>query len=166
MFQRFSLFALLLCALVLSSSHAAHAKDTAAQAVARKAIMAAYAAMDRASLARDTEKMMFYIAPDYMGYTLSRGTANREQLWRLTEMINNSDATVTSTKTKITKWQWRGPDAVVWVSSRTRVIGGRGVMVGNYTSRHYWGKPYRQWLLRQDVTLTRRAFQNGQLLPN
>lgn len=166
MLKQFSLFALLLCALALSSSHVAFARDSAAQTADRKAIMAIYAAMEKVSLARDTEKFMSYIAPDYMGYTLSRGTFNRDQLWRLTEILNNSDVKVTSTKTKITKFYWRGPDAVVWISSRIRAVGGRGVVVGNYTSRHYWGKPYRQWLLRQDVSVTRRAFQNGQLLPN
>ena len=156
----------LLVPLALGLTSVAHAKDSAAQAADRTAIMAAYKTMDRASLNRDTKTFMSHIAPDYMGYTLSRGTANYAQLEQLTSMINNSDARVTSSVTKITKWQWRGPDAVVWIASRTRSEGPRGAVVGNYTSRHYWGKPYRRWLLRQDVTLTRRAFQNGKLLDN
>ena len=166
MLQRFSIFALLLCALALTSIRPAAAKDSAAQAADRRAIVAAYKEMDRLSLARDTDGVMAYIAPDYMGYTLSRGTANREQLYQLTWMVNHSDARLVSGATKVTKIQWRGPDAVVWVAAKSRATGPRGTIVASYTSRHYWGKPYKNWLLRQDVTLTRRAFQNGKLLEN
>ena len=164
MFQRFSLFAFLLCALALNSSHVAGAKDSAAQSADRKAIVAAYGAMDRAVVKKDTDAMMKLIAPDFVAHSQDLGVFDRaafERVWRLMEA---SDTSVIYSNSKITKFQWRGPDAVVWASSKSRMHSKRGTLMTWEDTRHYWGKINGKWQLRQEVTLAYKSLLNGKPL--
>ena len=163
MFQRFSIFALLLGALALGS-HGAHAKDSAAQSANRKAIAASYNAMDRAFLRRDTNALMSYIAPDYRAHSMNHGVFDRAAYQRVMNLMLAADVRVVSTSTKISKWQWRGPDAVVWVDSKNHLKGPRGHLVAWETTRHYWGKIGGKWMLRQEVTLAYKSLLNGKPL--
>lgn len=121
MFKRPSLFALLACALALGSSHGAHAKDSAAQVADRKAITATYDAMDRAFVKKDTNAIMSVLAPDFVAHSRDHGAIDRNTCERVFRLMEASDTRVIYSNSKITKWQWRGPDAVVWADSKSRM---------------------------------------------
>ena len=161
MFQRFSVFILLLCALALNGSHVAHAKDSAAQAANRRAIVAAYARMDGAVLKKDITLLMSYIAPDFKYFNQRRVVSDRARFETMQRFVAQQNVRFTRSNTKITKWQWRGPDAIVWSTSRTRIVGPGGVVNASVQARDYWGKIGNRWLLRQSVELSGTSTLNG-----
>ena len=163
MFQRFPLFALAL-ALLMGLSQTVWARDTAAQAAARKQIMAVYNRMDEATKKIDVDAMMAYIAPDFRAYSKNYGEFDREGYRRVMGLMKAAQVRVLSSSTDITKIQWRGPDAIVWVKSGVRMSGPRGTIVANETTRHYWGKINGQWQLRQEVTIDYSSTLNGKRL--
>lgn len=164
MFKRHSLFALLLCALALGSSHGAHAKDTAAQANDRKAIMSAYDALDRAFVKKDTDAIMAKMAPDFVAHSRDHGVIDRDTFERVFRLMEASGTRVIYSNSTIKKWQWRGPDAVVWVDSKNRMQAPRGTIMTWDTTRHYWGKIGGRWQIRQEVTLAYKSLLNGKPL--
>ena len=159
MLQRFSIFALLLCA--LNSSHAAHAKDSAAQISSRKAITASYAKMDGAVLKKDINTLMSYIAPDFQYFNQQRVVSDRARFGALQQFAARQNVRFTISKTNITKWQWRGPDAIVWTTSHNRIVGPGGVVNVSVQNREYWGKIGNRWLMRQSVELGASSTLNG-----
>ena len=164
MFKRPSLFALFLCALALNSSHGAQAKDTAAQSADRRAIVALYDKLDRAFVKKDTNAFMAHIAPDFRGYSQNHGVFDRDGYERVMQQMEAVDTRIIYSTTKITKFQWRGPDAIVWLSSKARAQSPRGTLMSWGTSRHYWGKIGGRWQLRQEVTLAYKSLLNGEPL--
>ena len=163
MHKRLSIFALLLCAL-LASSHGAHAKDSAAQSANRRAIVASYDKIERAFLNRDTRTFMSYFAPDFVAHSQNHGVFDRAAYERVMNLMLASNVRVVSTSTVITKWQWRGPDAIVWVSSKNHLKGPRGNLVSWEDTRDYWGKIGGKWQLRQEVTIAYKSLLNGKPL--
>ena len=154
MFQRFSLFALLLCALTLGRGPVAHAKENAAQNAGRRAIVAAQARIDRARQDRDIPAIMSYLADDFQFFSIARLAQDRETYGRIQTnfaQMSRGKASSMRVKTTVNNWQWRGPDAVVWTT--TTLDAGRGPhsVSGIVLSREYWGKTARGWQLRQIV---------------
>ena len=164
MLQRFSILASLVCALALALSQTAHAKETAAQAANRRAIVAAYAQMDRAMRNKDVPAMMSCIAPDFQSHSKNHGVFDRAGFEQIMRAMAATDTRVISSTTQITKLQWRGPDAIVWIKSSGRMESGRGTLLTQETGRHYWGKIKGRWQLRQEVTLTYSSTLNGRPL--
>ncbi len=160
MFQRFPLFALLMGAL-FTSSHIAQAKDSAGQAADRRAIVAAYAKMDRAVVRKDTDAMMALVAPDFVAHSQSVGVVKRDAFERIWRIMAASDTRVVYSNSTINKWQWRGPDAIVWASSKSQMKSPRGTLMTWENTRHYWGKIGGKWQLRQEVTLAYKSLLNG-----
>ena len=155
MLQRFSLFALLLCALTLGCGPSAHAKESAAQAAGRRAIVAAQARIDRARQNQDIPTIMSYIADDFQFYSIARLVQDRETYGRiqtnLARFSQGKASSLSRVKTTVNNWQWRGPDAVVWTTTTFGAQGGDHRMSGIVRSREYWGKTARGWQLRQIV---------------
>ena len=154
MLQRFSLFALLLCALAVGCGHTAHAKDSAAQSAGRRAIVAAQARLDRARQAQDIPTVMSYLADDFQFYSIARLVQDRETYGRIQTNFAQFSRGKSSTlriKTTVNNWQWRGPDAVVWTTTTLGAGSGQHSMSGMVRSREYWGKTARGWQLRQIV---------------
>lgn len=164
MFKRPSIFALLACALALGGSHVAHAKDTAAQSADRKAITAAYGALDRAFVKKDTNAIMAKMAPDFVAHSRENGVIGRDTFERVFRLMEASDTRVIYSTSKISKWQWRSPDAIVWVDSKNRMQTPRGTIMTWDTTRHYWGKIGGRWQIRQEVTLAYKSLLNGKPL--
>ena len=164
MFKRFSLFAVLLGTLALHSSHGAYAKDSATQAADRRAIIAAYDALDQAFVKKDTAAIMAKMAPDFVAHSRDNGVIDRDTFERVFRLMEASDTRVIYSDTKIKKWQWRGPDAIVWIDSKNRMQAPRGTILTWDTTRHYWGKIGGKWQIRQEVTLAYKSLLNGKPL--
>ncbi len=161
MFQRSHFFALLLCAFALISARPSHAKDTAAQSADRRAIAASYSAIDRSFLRGDADTFMTYFAPDFVSHSQNHGVFDRTSYETIMRAMLAANVKIVSSSTKITKFQWRGPDAVVWVDSKNHVRGPRGNLVSWESTRHYWGKINGKWQLRQEATIAYKSLLNG-----
>lgn len=170
MFQRFSLFALLLCALALNSNRAVHAKDSAAQAADRRAIVAAYARIDGARTRKSVDPIAPLIADDFRFYSIARLQQDREtylriqvNAWNIGRNIAKKDVPMRY-DTKITQWQWRGPDAIVWTTLSLKTTGAGAKTTGIVRSREYWGKTAKGWQVRQIVELSGSMTMNGETI--
>ncbi len=164
MFQRFSVFALLVCAL-FASSYVAQAKDSAAQAADRRAIVAAQARLDIARTRPDIPVIMSYIADDFHFYSIARLVQDHdayERVQRSVSRFSQGKSSLSYMKTTVDKWQWRGPDALIYTTSRFGASAGRNRMNGLVHSREYWGKTARGWQLRQIVELAGSLSMNGE----
>ena len=164
MLKRLSLFALLICALVLSS-HGAHAKDSAAQSAARRAIVAAQARLDIARTKPDIPVIMSYIATDFHFYSIARVVQDHdayERVQRSVSRFTKGKSSLSYMKTTVNKWQWRGPDALVYTTSQFGAGSGKNRMSGMVRSREYWGKTDKGWQLRQIVELSGSLSMNGE----
>ena len=168
MFQRFSLLALLLGVLALGSSHAAHAKDSVAQAADRQTIVAAHARIDRARTSKNIDPLAALVADDFRFYSIIRLQQDRETFlriqvnaWNVSRKIAKKDVPMRYT-TKVTQFQWRGPDAIVWTTLRMKTTGPGAQVSGVVNSREYWGKTSKGWQLRQIVELSGSMTMNGE----
>ncbi len=155
---------LMMLALALCWNSFAHAKDTAAQAANRRAIVAAYAQMDRALMNKDVASAMVPVADDYQGYDVTRASSGRAQMERELRLLTMRGLQIPLSKTTVSKIQWRGPDAIVWCSSLVRLRGPGGTVEMSDTSREYWGKTARGWQIRQSVQLSARVVKDGNVI--
>ncbi len=170
MFQRFSLLALLICALILGSCGAAHAKDSAAQASDRRAIMASYARLDGARTGKNIDPIASIIADDFRFFSIARLQQDREtylriqvNAWNISRNIAKKDIPMRY-NTKITQWQWRGPDAIVWTTLSFKTTGSGAKTSGLVRSREYWGKTSKGWQVRQTVELSGSMTMGGETI--
>ena len=162
MLQRLSLFALLLCAL-LASSHAADAKDSAAQAAARKAIVAAYTNSNAAMMRKDMERAAYFLAPDFT-YHSSKGSSDRAGYVKSLMLITVlPQVRYTLARTENMRIVWRGPDAIVYSDQITQLNGPGGVAYARTKFRDYWGKTSVGWQVRQAVELSGTITVNGRV---
>lgn len=164
--KNFPLRAIAPLTLALVCGHVpAHAKDSAAQAANRRAIVAVYDKTDRAIIKKDFDTLMYYIAPEARFYAKDGSSYDRATYDRITRTTwSNPRIKITDSTTKIVKWEWRGPDAIVWTRSYMRAVGPGGAMTVSSYSRDYWGKISQVWQLRQIVTLTHRVVVNGEVI--
>lgn len=145
-----------------------HAKDSAAQAANRRAIVAAQSRLDGARTSKNIGVIMSYLADDFRFYSIARIQQDRETYgrvqvnsWNIGRSIAKRDVPMRF-KTAVTQWQWRGPDAVVWTTQTFKTSSPRGEMSGLVRSREYWGKSAKGWQLRQIVELSARMTMNGE----
>lgn len=170
MFKRFSLLALLLCALSLGSSHAAHAKDSVAQAADRRAIVAAHNRFDQARTNKNIDPIASLVADDFLFYSIARLQQDRDtylriqvNAWNISRRIAKKDVPMRYV-TKVTQWQWRGPDAVVWTTLSLKATGSGAQVKGVVRSREYWGKTSKGWQVRQIVELSGSMTLGGETI--
>ncbi len=170
MLKRSSFFALLVCALALSSSHAVHAKDSAAQSANRKVIVASYARLDQARTGKNIAPIASLLADDFRFYSIARLQQDREtylriqvNAWNISRSIAKKDVPMRF-DTKITQWQWRGPDAIVWTTLAFKTTGVGAQTSGLVRSREYWGKTSKGWQVRQVVELSGNMTMNGETI--
>ncbi len=107
---------------------------------------------------------MLYFAPDFTSHSQTDGVFDRAGFERVIRTMEASDTQVTFSETKITELQWRGPDAIIWTSSKHRMKSGRGTLSSWENTRHYWGKINGKWQIRQEVALAYNATLNGKPL--
>ena len=164
MYKRLSFLSLFLLALTLGSSDIARAKDSAAQISDRRAIVAAQTRLNNARMTKDLDIIMSYLADDFRLYTINRNQQDRQTYGRVQvfawNMAKNAPAPVI--KTTVSKWQWRGPDAIVWTTMTIAYKGQKGNSGGLVRSREYWGKTNKGWQLRQIVELSGKVVINGE----
>ena len=163
MIQRFSLFALLLCALGLVSIRPAAAKDSAAQAANRAALVAAYTNSNAAMMRKDISRAASFLAPDFV-YHSPRGSADRENYLKgLSLLTMMPQVRYTLAKTENMRIEWRGPDAVAYSDQITQLNGPGGVAYARTKFRDYWGKTSAGWQVRQAVELSGTMTVNGRV---
>ena len=169
MFKSFN-FVALLFVLALSLGSAAHAKDSASQATNRRAIVAIYARLDQARTRKNIDPIAPIIADDFRFYSIARLQQDREtylrvqvNAWNISRNIAKKDVPMRY-DTKITRWQWRGPDAIVWTTLTFASSGPGGKVSGLVRSREYWGKTSKGWQVRQIVELSGRMTMNGETI--
>ena len=163
MLQRSSIFALLLCALALSSLRPAAAKDSAAQAADRRAIVAAYTNSNAAMMRKDISRAASFLSPDFV-YHSSKGSADRESYLKgLSLLTLLPQVRYTLAKTENMRIEWRGPDAVVYSDQITQLNGPGGVAYARTQFRDYWGKTSAGWQVRQAVELSGTMTVNGRV---
>ena len=158
----------MLCFGTLALSQTAQAKDGAAQAANRRAIVAAQASLDRARGQKNIGAIMSYIADDFRFYSIARLMQDRDTYarvqigaWNVSQKIAKKDVPMRF-KTSVTQWQWRGPDAIVWTTMTMTTTQPGNRFSGVVRSREYWGKTAKGWQLRQIVELSGSMTMNGQ----
>ena len=161
--KKLSFLASLLLAFALCWSAPARAKDSAAQTANRAAIIAAYERGDRALMKKDVATVVSMVAPDFHYYG-TNGTVMDRAKWVQVEsfLMRLPNVKFPRSETKITKWQWRGPDAVVWTSSVLQTTGPGGTSLARVQMRDYWGKTAQGWQVRQSVEISGVVRLNGQ----
>ena len=161
MIQRFSIFALLLCALALARP--VSAKESAAQAADRRAIVAAYTNSNAAMMRKDISRAASFLAPDFV-YHSPKGSADRENYLRgLGLLTAMPQVRYTLARTENMRIEWRGPDAVVYSDQITQLNGPGGVAYARTKFRDYWGKTSAGWQVRQAVELSGTISINGRV---
>ena len=165
MFKHFYLLALILGALTLSGVAPSYAKDSTAQAANRRALVDIYARLDQAARKKDLAIVLSYIAPETRFYSNDGSSLDREQYARIQSVTwAPPGLKIPESKTTVTKFQWRGPDAIIWTRSVTRMTGPGGTLMIYASGRDYWGKIAGKWQVRQAVTLSKRLVLNGKVI--
>ena len=169
MFKSFK-FVALLWIFALSLSSAAHAKDSAAQAADRRAIVAARARLDQARTSKNIDLIASLVADDFRFYSIARLQQDRDtylrlqiSAWNINRKIAKKDVPMRFVS-KTTQWQWRGPDAILWTTLSLKTTGSGVQTSGLVRSREYWGKTSKGWQVRQIVELSGSMTINGQTI--
>lgn len=158
-------------ALVLSLAFSvpAHAKDTAEQLAARRAIAAQYALKDQGMQSGDIAKYSSVLAPDFEYYGLARIPITRERhlamqdmAFKLLNLAKSKGSNMTISRSKIRRLEWRGPDAIVMMQASVDANQKNFSYHTNFITRDYWGLIGGKWQLRQSADVKFWGSINGE----
>ena len=160
--------AVVACALVASSP--VSARDTKAQSVARRALIAQYQKVDQANLRQDIPTLMSLMAPDFMLHDQTYGSLDRaqtENMMRqsLASILPGVTVRYSRVQTKFLSLTWRGPDAIIVAHTTAAATGsgyGRTVRIESVgVSRDYWSPTPSGWRIRQSVERESKIWRDG-----
>ncbi|HEX9996472.1 MAG TPA: hypothetical protein VGB45_04955 [Abditibacterium sp.] len=155
---------------LISSARPTYAAETAAQRAGRAAIVAAYKKQAQATVKKDANAIMSFVAPDYQMFMLDGTTLNRARTDAMMRQTMSEESRVSLTYLKATprivSLTWRGKDAIVVVEmtgSGTIRSGQRSERFEQVVlSRDFWSSSPRAWKMRQQVERISKFWVNGQ----